>query len=135
MHLSALIGTSVRRINRPTRVETSPFVTLARAYSTYPTEGSGPQADLDLLYRVTDDLPGDWTFTPASVVDPDSVRFFQKTRVFALQHFIRLLIARHRFSHALETGAVEEEVQAAIGQINTRKYLISARLIVQRRLE
>jgi hypothetical protein len=47
-------------------------------------------------------MPGDWTYTPGTVADPDSVRFFQKTRVFTLQHFIRLLVARHRFSELLE---------------------------------
>lgn len=35
------------------------------------------------------------------MTDVDSVRFFQKTRVFTLQHFIRLLVARHRFEELL----------------------------------
>lgn len=54
-----------------------------------------------LLLRVTDGLPGEWTFTAESVADPDNVRFFQKTRVSALQHFLRLLLARHEFSQLL----------------------------------
>jgi hypothetical protein len=49
-------------------------------------------------------LPGDWSYTPTTVADPDSVRFFQKTRVFTLQHFIRLLVARHQFSELLESS-------------------------------
>lgn len=35
------------------------------------------------------------------MLDPDNAAFFEKTRIFAFQHFIRLLIARHRFSLAL----------------------------------
>jgi hypothetical protein len=57
--------------------------------------------ELQLLQRITDDLPGDWTYKPSTVNDVDSVRFFQKTRVFTLQHFIRLLVARHRFEELL----------------------------------
>ena len=59
--------------------------------------------ELELLARVTDGIPGEWAYTPATASDRDSVRFFQKTRVFTLQHFIRLLDARHRFSELLES--------------------------------
>ena len=57
--------------------------------------------EVTLLLRVCQDLPGDWTYNPEAIGDPDSVRFFQRTRVFTLQHFIRLLVARRRFSEAL----------------------------------
>lgn len=91
---------SIRRINQTSEPlpDSSSFASLLlplpRTYR-IPDE-------LDLLPRVTEGIPGDWTYTPGTVADPDSVRFFQKTRVFTLQHFIRLLVARHRFSELLE---------------------------------
>jgi hypothetical protein len=91
---------SIRRINQTSETlpDSSSFASLLlplpRTYR-IPDE-------LDLLPRVTEGMPGDWTYTPGTVADPDSVRFFQKTRVFTLQHFIRLLVARHRFSELLE---------------------------------
>ncbi len=60
-----------------------------------------PADDTQMLFQVTSDIPGDWTYHPTTVADPDNVRFFQKTRIFTLQHFIRLLSARHRFEGVL----------------------------------
>jgi hypothetical protein len=80
--------------------------------------------ELCLLPKITDGLgsPFDWSFTASTVLDPDNASFFQKTRMFAFQHFIRLLVARHQFSMALgrnkrrATGQVSQsspEVQEA----------------------
>jgi hypothetical protein len=52
--------------------------------------------ELQLANSFTSGLPGDWTFTPMTIASEDNVQFFRKTRAFALQHFIRLLIARHQ---------------------------------------
>lgn len=46
--------------------------------------------------------------------DPDNVRFFQKTRVFALQQYIRLLIGRHVFGQAVEGGPVAGEAVTGV---------------------
>jgi hypothetical protein len=88
--------------------------------------------ELQLLQHVTDDIPGDWNYTQATVSDVDSVRFFQKTRVFTLQHFIRLLVARHRFegfvaeknkvrtsspAEAWQSGSFDGNEQAILQQI------------------
>lgn len=51
------------------------------------------------------DLPGDWTFTPTAINDSDTVRFFQRTRIYALQQFIRLLIARQKLVNDVELDA------------------------------
>lgn len=60
--------------------------------------------ELQLANSFTSGLPGDWTFTPTTIASEDNVHFFRKTRAFALQHFIRLLIARHRLLTSL-TGS------------------------------
>lgn len=86
--------------------------------------------ELELLPHVTDGLVGDWSFSPSTVSDSDSVRFFQRTRVFTLQQFIRLLSARHRFTQILgaesgSIGTVDEQAvlqqvtQSALGIIGT----------------
>jgi hypothetical protein len=113
---------SISRINSTTeQSETRPFISLLRPPALQP-----PQDELPLLDHVTDGVPGDWVYTPATVADPDSVRFFQKTRVFALQNFIRLLIARHRFSEMLERtrngSASMAEIQPILTQITQCEY-------------
>lgn len=50
-------------------------------------------------------LPGDWTFSPTAINDPDTTRFFQRTRAYALQQFIRLLIARHKLLYDVEQSS------------------------------
>lgn len=50
-------------------------------------------------------LPGDWTFSPTAINDPDTTRFFQRTRAYALQQFIRLLIARHKLLYDVEASS------------------------------
>ena len=90
---------SIRGINTvsPEQSESSPFPSLLA------TLHHPPQVldELALIPKVYEDLPGDWTYTAGVIDDPDNVRFFQKTRVFTLQHYIQLLSARHRFSEAL----------------------------------
>lgn len=96
---SSCLTTRIRRINRTKEQaqDAQSFISLAsplpRVYAV--------ADELDLLHRITDGIPGDWTYTPATVADPDSVRFFQKTRVFTLVHFVRLLVSRHQFSELL----------------------------------
>lgn len=96
--MTVLIG-RIRRINRShesadgTQSFKSLAVPLPRVYAV--------ADELDLLPRVTDGIPGDWTYTPATIAEPDSVSFFQKTRVFTLMHFVRLLVSRHQFSELL----------------------------------
>jgi len=61
--------------------------------------------DLQLADSFTTRLPGDWTFTPMTIASDDNVQFFRKTRAFTLQHFIRLLIARHHLFQSLAGGS------------------------------
>lgn len=87
--------------------------------------------ELELLPHVTDGLVGDWSFSPSTVSDSDSVRFFQRTRVFTLQQFIRLLSARHRFAELLgsselspndtteEQAVLQQITQSALGIVGT----------------
>lgn len=95
-----------------------------------PRSRPSTQDELALLDHITDGVPGDWVYTPATVADPDSVRFFQKTRVFAMQNFIRLLIARHRFSELLERTRIAPEIATAaetrhiLTQITQCKFLV-----------
>lgn len=59
-----------------------------------------------LLDNFARDLPGDWIFTPEAINDENTTRFFQRTRAYALQQFIRLLIARHKLLYEV---LVEQE--------------------------
>lgn len=115
---------SITRINSTAEeIEPRSFISLINPPSRPPT-----QDELILLDHVTDGVPGDWVYTPATVADTDSVRFFQKTRVFAMQNFIRLIIARHRFSEMLERArsapgfAISSEALPILTQITQCKY-------------
>jgi len=105
----------IRRINHGNRQpnDTS-FLSIATSplaiYSSPSTSGD----ITDLLPLVTTGLPGQWQFSPAVMSDPDNVRFFQKTRVFALQQYIRLLIGRHVFGQAVEGGPVAGEAVTGV---------------------
>ncbi len=108
----------IRDINRVPQdpSESTSFISLLAPYPRQPRLLD----ELALIPRVCEDLPGNWTYTPTAVTDPDSVRFFQRTRVFTLQHFIRLLAARHQFSEALarsSVGSPGDEVQPILQQI------------------
>ena len=96
---------SCLRMNRAQREFSVPPTTFSELAAGPMTYFSTAQDELDLLQRATDGLSGDWSYTSEVVVDPDSVRFFQKTRVFMLRSFVRLLIARHQFSEWLELSS------------------------------
>ena len=104
------------RINMSARSEPAPggFLSLVSA----PPIQSTLSEELTLLTRVTDGLTGDWLFSSESINDPNDARFFEKTRIFALQHFCRLLMVRHEFSYLLERGGdAEIEMQRTARQI------------------
>lgn len=95
-------GSRVTRINQVSRDPPGPnqasFLDMAMAQS----QASEYLFDeLQLADSFTTSLPGDWTFTPMTIANDDNVQFFRKTRAFTLQHFIRLLIARHQLFKSL----------------------------------
>jgi hypothetical protein len=100
---------SIRRINQGNRQpNTTSFLSIAT--SPLPSTSSPSSEDIvELLPLVTTSLPGQWNFSTGVIHDADNVRFFQKTRVFALQQYIRLLIGRHMFGQAVEGGMVASE--------------------------
>lgn len=111
----APINSRIRRINHGNRQpNNTSFLSIATSplpiYSSPSTSGD----IMDLLPLVTTGLPGQWQFSPAVISDPDNVRFFQKTRVFALQQYIRLLIGRHVFGQAVEGGPVAGEAVTGV---------------------
>lgn len=93
----ASIHSRVTRINQVSRDMPGPnqasFLDMAMAKS---QTSEYLFDELQLANSFTSGLPGDWTFTPMTIASEDNVQFFRKTRAFALQHFIRLLIARHQ---------------------------------------
>ncbi|KAK4700113.1 hypothetical protein P7C70_g6140, partial [Phenoliferia sp. Uapishka_3] len=70
-----------------------------------------------LINTFARDLPGDWTFTPAAINDSDTVRFFQRTRAYALQQFVRLLIARHRLLFDVEQSTSHTDGSGPTAQV------------------
>lgn len=80
--------------------------------------------EIALTEQFATGLPGDWMFTPSTITQEDNVHFFRKTRAFTLQHFIRLLVARHRFltllsgsSGSFPTGQASPEEQMVLQQV------------------
>lgn len=129
VRLHMILERTIRRVNHVVREadETNPsFIDLVSSVSprTFRVED-----ELELLPHITDGLVGDWSFSPSTVSDSDSVRFFQRTRVFTLQQFVRLLSARQRFTEMLgsdaSSGNAEEQpllqqiTQSALGIIGT----------------
>jgi hypothetical protein len=125
-HLQAEIR--LRRVNRIPRPPTRSFKSRVITESL-----AGLQDDeLQHLDAITSDLPGnDWAFTTDTVSDLDPVRFFNKTRVFILQQYIRLLSARHAFSELLgqlSNGGERAGQDASIQQV-TQSKLCAAHLL------
>jgi hypothetical protein len=87
---------SVTRINDVSREDgpRTSFLKMALATS---QPSSHLYDEITLTEQFASGLPGDWAFTPLTITQEDNVHFFRKTRAFTLQHFIRLLVARHRF--------------------------------------
>ncbi|ORY28987.1 fungal-specific transcription factor domain-domain-containing protein [Naematelia encephala] len=107
IRLHMILERTIRRMNRVRRenpATTDSFLHLITCTAHLP---SPTAPETELLPHVTDRLPGEWTFNTHTVSDPDNVRFFQKTRVFTLSHFIRLLVARGRFAEELEATTHE----------------------------
>jgi hypothetical protein len=66
----------------------------------------GPKANGDLraeealLDDVVSRIPAHWAHSPATLASGDVVRITQAERLHCFEHYVRLLIARHRFSAA-----------------------------------
>lgn len=131
VRLHMILERTIRRVNRLVRDHDSTNPSFISLVSSVTPRVFRVEDELELLPHVTDGLVGDWSFSPSTVSDSDSVRFFQRTRVFTLQQFIRLLSARHRFTELLGSsevggsGGAEEQAllqqitQSALGIIGT----------------
>ncbi|KAL1408094.1 hypothetical protein Q8F55_004897 [Vanrija albida] len=130
VRLHMILERTVRRVNRVVRDVDESNLTFVDLVTSGQSRKFRVSDELELLSHVTDGLVGDWSFSPSTVSDSDSVRFFQRTRVFTLQQFIRLLSARHAFTEflgaaAASAGAAEEQAllqqttQSALGIIGT----------------
>lgn len=114
---------SVTRINEVSRDEgpRTSFLNMALATS-QPTSHLYDEIALSEKFAIG--LPGDWTYSPSTITQEDNVHFFRKTRASTLQHFIRLLVARHRFltllsgsSASFPCGLESTEEQTVLQQV------------------
>ena len=67
------------------------------------------EALLDDIHRK---IPGYWVYSPETMNSEDTVRTTQAARLYCAEHFVRLLIYRHRFSELVAertNGPVAEE--------------------------
>jgi hypothetical protein len=130
VRLHMILERTIRRVNRLVRDQDNAKPSFIGLVSSVAPRAFRVEDELELVTHVTDGLVGDWSFSPSTVSDSDSVRFFQRTRVFTLQQFIRLLSARHRFTELLggrsdPTGSAEEQAllqqitQSALGIVGT----------------
>jgi len=130
VRLHMILERTIRRVNRLVREHDPNNPSFIDIVSSVTPRSFRVEDELELLPHITDGLVGDWSFSPSTVSDSDSVRFFQRTRVFTLQQFIRLLSARHRFTELLgtsetATGSAEEQAllqqitQSALGIVGT----------------
>lgn len=133
IRLHVILERAVTRINDVSREDgpRTSFLKMALATS---QPSSHLYDEITLTEQFASGLPGDWAFTPLTITQEDNVHFFRKTRAFTLQHFIRLLVARHRFLTLLsgssgstpnaqesteEQIVLEQVTQAALGIIGT----------------
>lgn len=132
VRLHMILERTIRRVNMATRPGENPNASFLELVTGGTLRTYRIADELELLPHVTDGLVGDWSFSPSTVSDSDSVRFFQRTRVFTLQQFIRLLSARHRFTELLaqpegsgspgtseEQAVLQQITQSALGIIGT----------------
>ncbi|KAG7095034.1 hypothetical protein E1B28_005825 [Marasmius oreades] len=64
------------------------------------SKGSNELRDEEaLLDEIHNNIPPYWAQTPDTVASGDIIRLTQAERLYCAEHFVRLLIYRHRFSH------------------------------------
>lgn len=97
------------------------------------------EALLDEIHR---SIPPYWAHTPKTLTGEDTVRVTQAERLHCAEHFVRLLIYRHRFSQLVAErtgpGKVDEEQsdaekEAMIAAHNSALQLITTHLLVARK--
>ncbi|KAJ9126923.1 hypothetical protein QFC24_001154 [Naganishia onofrii] len=96
IRLHVILERAVTRINDVSR-EDGPRTSFLKMALATNQPSSHLYDEITLTEQFASGLPGDWAFTPLTITQEDNVHFFRKTRAFTLQHFIRLLVARHRF--------------------------------------
>ena len=96
------------------------------------------EALLDEIHRK---IPTYWAHSPETVNSEDSIRLTQSARLHCAEHFVRLLIYRHRFSELVAertSGPVEEEQtalekEALVSAHNSALQIISAHVHIAKR--
>ncbi|KAL0581268.1 hypothetical protein V5O48_000751 [Marasmius crinis-equi] len=82
------------------RPASSPF--MRRVASVLGSKGSNElREEESLLDEIHNSIPAVWSQTPETVASEDIIRLTQAERLYCAEHFVRLLIYRHRFSHRI----------------------------------
>lgn len=137
---------SVLDIPPPRHVEmgSSPFLVRAAAVLARRkgfVELREEEALLDEIHR---SIPPFWAHSPETLASEDTIRLTQAERLHCAEHFVRLLIYRHRFSQLVEdrmnaTGEGEQltqtelEKESMIAAHNSALQIITAHLNVARK--
>ena len=96
------------------------------------------EALLDEIHRK---IPAYWAYSPEIMNSEDTIRLTQSARLHCAEHFVRLLIYRHRFSELVAertSGSVAEEQaevekEALISAHNSALQIISAHVHIAKR--
>ncbi|KAJ8082390.1 hypothetical protein PM082_008245 [Marasmius tenuissimus] len=96
------------------RPASSPF--MRRVASVLSSKGSNELREEEMLLdEIHNSIPSLWSQSPETVASEDIIRLTQAERLYCAEHFVRLLIYRHRFSHRvgerLHSAGDEEQKQ------------------------
>ena len=94
-----------------------------------------------LLDDINRNIPKYWAHSPETINSEDTIRLTQAERLHCAEHFVRLLIYRHRFSELVAertSGPIEEEQteaeqEALVAAHNSALQIVAAHVHIAKR--
>jgi hypothetical protein len=127
----------------PTRLsdEPSAFLTRATSVLSWRRRSKEMRAEEALLDDIHRSIPAFWVHTPDTMSLEDTVRLTQAVRLHCAEHFVRLLIYRHRFSELIAERAngpasdeqTEAERAALVAAHNSAIHVVAANVNIAKR--
>ncbi|KAG9220144.1 hypothetical protein CCMSSC00406_0007161 [Pleurotus cornucopiae] len=120
--------------------DSSPFLMRAASVLSGTRRYKELREEEALLDEVHHSIPPFWSHTPDTLASEDTIRVTQAERLHAAEHFVRLLIYRHRFSELVaermdngEEEQLDAEKEATIAAHNSALQIITTHLQIAKK--
>lgn len=106
---------SVLDVSPPKSENSSSFMARAASVLARKQDSRELREEEMLLDEIHASVPPHWAHSPETLASEDPIRLTQAERLYTAEHFVRLLIYRHRFSQLVaDRFATEEDEQTAV---------------------